>query len=181
LLYPYAARFLCRVLYGSLLQYRSHLLGCQWTLPKTNYRWSEPPPPSGSAFLFSISTAHHDCQQLWPIASPVAPPPPNRLAALHTNTMGDGPHVRFGRNQWRGRVIGGDLTKLLKTIFLHTTINWDMADCFACGAATPKPLGCASYQHHGRRPPRSVWSGSIAGASNCGGSDEVTYHDFCYT
>jgi hypothetical protein len=109
----------------------------------------QPPPPSSSAFLFSIRTAHHDGQRLWPIALPVATLPPNRLAALHTDTMGNGPHIRFGWNQWQGRVIGGDLTKLLKTIFLHTTINWDMADCFACGTAAPKPLGGASYQHHG--------------------------------
>ncbi len=134
----------------------------------------QPPPPSSSAFLFSIRTAHHDGQRLWPIALPVATLPPNRLAALHTDTMGNGPHIRFGWNQWQGRVIGGDLTKLLKTIFLHTTINWDMADCFACGTAAPKPLGGASYQHHGWRPPRSFWSESIAGASNCGGSDEVS-------
>jgi hypothetical protein len=55
------------------------------------------------------------------------------------------------------------------------TINWDMADCFACGA---NKLGGASSQHHGRRPPHLVWSESMVGVSNWGVSDDVTQNDF---
>ncbi len=56
----------------------------------------------------------------WDMADclPVAPPHPNRLAALHNNTMGNGPHVWFDRNQLWGQVIVGDLMKLLNTIFV---------------------------------------------------------------
>ena len=50
------------------------------------------------------------------------------------------------------------------------TINWDMADCFACGAAAPKKLGGASSQHHGQCPPRLVWLESMVGVSTWGGS-----------
>jgi hypothetical protein len=45
-----------------------------------------------------------------------------------------------------------------------------MADCIACGAATPNQLCSASSQHHGQRPPRLVFSESTVGASNRGGS-----------
>jgi hypothetical protein len=108
----------------------------------------------------------------------VAPPPPNRMAALNTNTMGNGPHIRFGQNQLQGQVIVGGLMKLLNTIFLHMIINWDMANCFACGAAAPKKLGGASSQHHGQCPPHLVWSESMVGVSNWGVSDDVTRNDF---
>ena len=56
-----------------------------------------------------------------------------------------------------------------------------MADCIACGAATPNPLGAASSQHHGRRRQRSVLSESLVGASNWGGSADVTKKRYFYT
>ncbi len=43
----------------------------------------------------------------------------------------------------------------------------------ARGAATPNAIVAASYQHHGRRPLRSVSSESIVGASNWGCSAGV--------
>jgi hypothetical protein len=59
------------------------------------------------ALSFLISSAHHDGQRLWLIASSVGMPLPILMAPLHPNTMGDAPMRRFGRNQrWR-RVIGG--------------------------------------------------------------------------
>ncbi len=45
-----------------------------------------------------------------------------------------------------------------------------MANCIACGAATPNLHGAASSQHHGRRSNASVLSESTVGASNWGGS-----------
>ena len=89
-----------------------------------------------------------------------------RLLTLHPNTMGDAPYVQFGRNRLWVRVIVGYLPKQIKSIFLHTTINWAAADCFACGAATPNLRAGASSQHLGRLPLALVWSESIAGASN---------------
>jgi hypothetical protein len=129
--------------------------------------WSTSTTASSSIFLFSIRTAHHDGQRLWPIASPVAPPPPNRLAALHPNTMGDAPHVRFGRNQWRGRVIGGDLTKLLKTIFYtrQSTEIWPIASPVAppppnhLAALHPNTMGDAPHVWFGR----NQWRGRVIG------------------
>ena len=56
-----------------------------------------------------------------------------------------------------------------------------MADCIACGAATPNPLGAASSQHHGQRRQRSVLSESLVGASNWGGSADVTKKRYYYT
>jgi hypothetical protein len=53
-----------------------------------------------------------------------------------------------------------------------------MADCIACGAATPNPHGTASSQHHGRRSNASVLSESMAGASNWGDSAEANSIDF---
>ena len=79
-----------------------------------------------------IPYANH--QQIRLIASSVAQPPPIRLVQLHPNTMGDAANVRFCQNHWWGRVSGGVLPMLLKALFLHATMNWDAADCIACGA-----------------------------------------------
>jgi hypothetical protein len=54
----------------------------------------------------------------------------------------------------------------------------DMADFIACGAAIPNPLGAASSKHHGRRRQRSISSESTVGASNLGGSADVTKKRF---
>ena len=75
----------------------------------------------------------------------------------------------------------GYLPKQIKLIFLHTTINWAAADCFACGAATPNLRACASSQHLGRLPLTLVWLESIVGASNLGGSADVTQKRNFYT
>ena len=75
----------------------------------------------------------------------------------------------------------GYLPKQIKLIFLHTTINWAAADCFACGAATPNLRAGASSQHLGRLPLTLVWSESIVGASNWGGSADVTQKRNLYT
>ena len=56
-------------------------------------------------------------QQILLIASPVALPPPIRLAPLHPTTMGDALHVLFCWNQWWGRVIGGVLPQQIKSFF----------------------------------------------------------------
>ncbi len=64
--------------------------------------------------------------------------------------------------------------KQIKSIFLHTTINWAAADCFACGAATPNLRAGASSQHLGRLPLTLVWSELIVGTSNWGGSSNGT-------
>jgi hypothetical protein len=66
------------------------------------------------------------------------------------NTMSNAPFVWFGWNQRWGRVIGGDLLMKIKSFFLHTPIIWALADYFAFGASTPKPLDGASSQHHGQ-------------------------------
>jgi hypothetical protein len=81
-----------------------------------------------------------------------------------------------GASNWGG---SADVTK--KRFFLHTTINWAMADCIACGTATPNPLHAASSQHHGQRCQRSVLSESTVGASNWGGSADVTKKRFFHT
>ncbi len=75
----------------------------------------------------------------------------------------------------------GYLPKQIKSIFLHTTINWAVADCFACGAATPNLRAGASSQHLGRLPLTLVWSELIVGASNWGGSANVTQKLNFYT
>ena len=56
-----------------------------------------------------------------------------------------------------------------------------MADCIACGAATPNPLDATSSQHHGCRHQCSVLSESLVGASNWGGSANVTKKHYFYT
>jgi hypothetical protein len=53
-----------------------------------------------------------------------------------------------------------------------------MADCITCGAATPNPHGAASSQHHGRCSNASVFSESMVGVSNWGGSAEANSIDF---
>ncbi len=53
-----------------------------------------------------------------------------------------------------------------------------MADCIACGAATPNLHGAASSQHHGQRSNASVLSESTVGASNWGGSTKANSIDF---
>jgi hypothetical protein len=53
-----------------------------------------------------------------------------------------------------------------------------MANCIACGAATPNLHGAASSQHHGRRSNSSVLSESTVGASNWGGSAEANSINF---
>ncbi len=87
---------------------------------------------------FSKRTVHHDDQWLWLIASPVALPPPIFMAPLHPNTMGDALTLWFSWNQrWR-RVTGGVLPKQIQSFFYTQQSTADMADCFACGAATPR-------------------------------------------
>jgi hypothetical protein len=115
------------------------------------------------------------------MADCIACSPLIRSLALHPNTMGNAPYVQFGRNRLWVRVIVGYLPKQIKSIFLHTTINWAAADCFACGAATPNLRAGASSQHLGRLPLTLVWSGSIVGASNWGGSADVTQKRNFYT
>jgi hypothetical protein len=44
--------------------------------------------------------------------------------------------------------LGGSVEQI-QSIFLHTRINWAMADCIACGVATPNLHGTASSQHYG--------------------------------
>jgi hypothetical protein len=56
-----------------------------------------------------------------------------------------------------------------------------MADCIACGAATPYPHGTASSQHYGRCPNTSVLSESTVGASNWGGSVNQIQSIFLHT
>ena len=58
-----------------------------------------------------------------------------------------------------------------------------MADCIACGAATPNLLDAASSQHHGQRHQYSVLSESLVGvgASNWGSSADVTKKRYFYT
>jgi hypothetical protein len=72
----------------------------------------------------------------------------------------------------------GGTAKQIKSIFLHTTINWAIADCVACGTVTPNPHGAASSQHHGQRPNVSVWLESTVGASNWVGSAVEKKIDF---
>jgi hypothetical protein len=57
----------------------------------------------------------------------------------------------------------------------------DKADCIACGAATPNPLGATSSQHHGRCRQRLVLSESLVGASKWGGSADATKKRYFYT
>jgi hypothetical protein len=75
----------------------------------------------------------------------------------------------------------GYLQKQIKTIFLHTTINWAADDCFACGAATPNLRAGDSSQHLGWLPPTLVWSESIVGERNWGGSADGTQKLNFYT
>jgi hypothetical protein len=56
-----------------------------------------------------------------------------------------------------------------------------MADCIACGDATPNPHDEASSQNHGRRPNASVRSESMVGASNWVGSAVGKINRFFYT
>ncbi len=100
------------------------------------------------------------------MANCIAYSPLIRSLALHPNTLGYAPYVQFGWNRLWVRVIVGYLPKQIKSIFLHTTINWAVADCFACGAATPNLRAGASSKHFGRLPLMLVWSESIVGASN---------------
>ncbi len=81
----------------------------------------------------------------------------------------------MGASNWGGSV------KQIQSIFFHTTINWAMADCIACDAATPNPHGTASSQHYGRRPNASVLSESTVGASNWGGSVKQIKSIFLHT
>jgi hypothetical protein len=127
-----------------------------------------------------MRTAQHDGQRLWLIASPVAWRPPIHMAPLHPNTMGDAPTRWFGWNQQWGRVIGGVLPKQIQSIFLHTTINWAMADFIACGMVIPNLHDAASSQHYGRCPNASVWSESTVGASNWVGSAIGNSIDFLH-
>jgi hypothetical protein len=53
-----------------------------------------------------------------------------------------------------------------------------MADCIACGNATPNPHNEASSQHHGQRPNASVRSESTVGASNWVGSTKANQINF---
>ena len=75
----------------------------------------------------------------------------------------------------------GYLPKQIKSIFFHTTINWAAADYFACGAATPNLRAGATSQHHGKLTPKLVWPELIVGASNWGGSADVTQKRYFYT
>jgi hypothetical protein len=70
----------------------------------------------GGKYYLPIHQPHSDNfmpdtnhQQIWLILSPVVLPSPIRLASLHPKTMGNTNNVRFHRNQWWGRVIGGVL------------------------------------------------------------------------
>jgi hypothetical protein len=56
-----------------------------------------------------------------------------------------------------------------------------MTNNFNYVADTPKPLGGASSQDHGRRPPCLVWSELTVGACNFGGSANLTQNDLFYT
>ncbi len=71
----------------SLLRYRSHLLGCQWTLPKVRYF-------SPSLFSLCFTThitfsADHGDQRLRPIPSPADRRCPSRVRRYHPHTMGN--------------------------------------------------------------------------------------------
>ncbi len=78
----------------------------------------------------------------------------------------------MGASNWGGSA------KQIKSIFLHTTINWAIADCIACGTVNPNPHGTTSSQHHGRGPNASVWLESTVGASNWVGSAVGNKIDF---
>ncbi len=56
-----------------------------------------------------------------------------------------------------------------------------MADCIACGNATPNPHDEASSQNHGRRPYAWIWLESMVGASNWVGSAVGKINRFFYT
>ncbi len=115
------------------------------------------------------------------ISSPVALPPPNRLVPLHPHTVGDAPQRWFCWNRRWVRALPTIPPTPFRRFYACRQSSADMADCIACGAATPNLLGTASSQHHGRRRQCSVLSESSVGASNWGGSADVTKKRYFYT
>ncbi len=146
--------------------------------------WQGAPSPtfdqttSTSVSLISKRTEHHDGQRLWLISSPVALPPPICFVPLHPHTMGDAPRPRLCWNRQWGRALPTIPPTPFRQFHAWCQSSADMADFIACGTAIPNPLGAALSQHHGRCRQHSVLSESLVGASNWGGSANVTKKRF---